>query len=71
MSTVSVTKESLSLNLLLAKMNNKFKINESTKEIIIGKENKKIVSTERGQKIYEFMSENFDSIFSTISLGMR
>jgi len=48
----------------IIELNNKFKINESIKEIVIGKENKKIISTERGQKIYEFMIENFDSIFS-------
>jgi DNA topoisomerase-1 len=39
-----------------------YKIKESSKEIIIGKENKKIVPTELGIKITKFLEENFENI---------
>jgi DNA topoisomerase-1 len=41
---------------------NKYKLTESKKDIIIGKENKKLVPTELGMKINEFMITNFENI---------
>ena len=41
---------------------NKFEINESIKNVIIGKENKKIVITEMGKLVNEFLIKHFESI---------
>ena len=46
----------------IIELNNKFKLIESKKDIIIGKENKKLVPTELGIKINEFMITNFENI---------
>jgi DNA topoisomerase-1 len=43
-------------------LDNKFKIKESTKEVFIGKEQKKIVATDMGKKVNEFMMTNFSQI---------
>ncbi len=40
----------------------KFKIKESIKEIVIGKEQKKLVPTETGKQINDFLQKHFDSI---------
>jgi DNA topoisomerase-1 len=44
---------------------NKFEINESIKNVIIGKENKKIVITEMGKLVNEFLIKHFESILDT------
>ena len=49
-------------NSLNIELSNKFKIKETTKEIIIGKENKKLVSTECGNNIVSFLLTNFKPI---------
>jgi DNA topoisomerase-1 len=41
---------------------NKYKIKETVKEVIIGKENKKLVPTNMGITVNNFMVENFDPI---------
>jgi len=46
----------------IIELNNKFKLKESTKEIIIGNENKKIVPTELGIKITTFLEKHFYDI---------
>lgn len=46
----------------IIELDKKFKIKESTKEVIIGKENKKIVPTELGIKITTFLETNFHDI---------
>jgi len=43
-------------------LDSKFKIKESTKEISIGKEQKKLVPTHMGKKVNEFMLKNFEPI---------
>jgi len=43
-------------------LNNKFKIKENIKSIIIGKEQKKIVPTETGIKVNEFLVKHFSEI---------
>ena len=43
-------------------LDNKYKIKEQQKEIIIGKENKKLVPTDMGILINNFMIQHFDSI---------
>ena len=54
-----IKKESKQLELT-----NKYIINESVKEVFIGKESKKIVSTLEGQKVNNFMVKNFDKIIN-------
>jgi len=46
----------------IIELNKKYEIKESTKEVIVGKENKKIIPTELGIKITKFLQENFDNI---------
>ena len=46
----------------IIELDKKFKIKESNKEVIIGKENKKIVPTELGIKITTFLETNFNDI---------
>lgn len=46
----------------IIELDKKYKIKESTKEIIVGKESKKIIPTELGIKITKFLQENFDNI---------
>jgi DNA topoisomerase-1 len=46
----------------IVELNNKYKLSESKKEIVIGKENKKLVPTELGIKINDFMITNFENI---------
>jgi DNA topoisomerase-1 len=46
----------------IIELDKKFKIKESTKEVIIGKENKKIVPTELGIKITTFLETHFHDI---------
>ena len=48
----------------IIELDNKFKIKEIEKDIIIGKENKKMVSTENGQKINEYLNLHFFSILT-------
>jgi len=43
-------------------LNNKFKIKEIEKNVVIGKENKKIILTDLGNKINNFMTNKFDKI---------
>ena len=43
-------------------MNNKFKINVSTKEVVIGTEQKKLVPTSNGITVNDFMMKYFDPI---------
>lgn len=43
-------------------LDNKYNIKENTKEIIIGKEQKKLVPTEMGYTVNEFMMKNFEPI---------
>ena len=43
-------------------LSDKFKIKESTKEIVIGKESKKLVPTEIGRNINNFMMKNFEPV---------
>ena len=43
---------------------NKFKIKESSKEIIIGKEQSKIVSTKNGEQVNDFLIKHFDQIMN-------
>lgn len=43
-------------------LDSKFKIKESTKKVIFGKENQKIVPTEMGLKVNDFMITNFTPI---------
>jgi len=47
---------------LLLELDKKYKIKESKKEIIIGKENKKIIPTELGLNVNNFMITNFSPI---------
>jgi DNA topoisomerase-1 len=49
-------------NSLQLELDNKYKIKEQNKEVIIGKENKKLIPTEVGILINNFMIQNFDSI---------
>lgn len=44
------------------KLNSKYKINETSKEITIGKENNKIIPTEMGKKVDKFLNQNFTEI---------
>lgn len=46
----------------IVQLDNKYKIKELIKEVIIGKENKKIVPTELGIKITDFLETNFHDI---------
>lgn len=46
----------------IIELDKKYQIKESNKEIIVGKENKKIIPTELGIKITTFLQENFDNI---------
>jgi len=46
----------------IIELNKKYEIKETTKEIIVGKENKKIIPTELGIKITKFLQENFNNI---------
>jgi DNA topoisomerase-1 len=43
-------------------MDNKYEIKELTKEIVIGKEMKKLIPTENGKKVNDFMMMNFTNI---------
>jgi DNA topoisomerase-1 len=52
-----IKKESKQLEL-----DNKYKLKESVKEVFIGKEQKKIVATEVGKKVNEFMMTHFSKI---------
>jgi DNA topoisomerase-1 len=54
-----IKKESIYMEL-----NNCFKINETTKDIIIGKESKKLVPTETGIMVNDFMMKHFESILN-------
>lgn len=45
-------------------MNNKYNIDKSLKEIIIGVEKNKFIPTELGITIYNFMNEHFNSIIN-------
>ena len=54
-----IKKESKQLEL-----SNMYEINESIKEVFIGKENKKIVSTEEGKKVNEFINKHFNQIIN-------
>jgi DNA topoisomerase I len=53
-------KESVQMNLVNSK--HELKFSNKTKEILIGKENKKICPTPMGISVNKFMSENFDPI---------
>lgn len=44
------------------KLNSKFKLLEKVKEIIIGKENKKIIPTYMGKNVNEFLEKNFNDL---------
>ena len=46
----------------IIELDNKYKIKEHSKEIVIGKENKKIIPTELGIKISNFLEINFNDI---------
>jgi len=46
----------------IIELDKKYKIKESTKETVVGKENKKIVPTELGIKITNFLETNFNDI---------
>lgn len=48
-----------SINIILDK---KYNIKETVKDVIIGKENKKIIPTELGEKVNIFMNDKFSSI---------
>jgi DNA topoisomerase I len=52
-----VTKDSI-----IIKLNSKYKINESNKTVVIGKEKNKIIPTEMGKKVNTFLIENFTEI---------
>lgn len=51
-----------SVQMVLTKKKDEIKISNETKDIVIGKENKKICPTNMGEKVNKFMSENFDPI---------
>ena len=55
-----VRKESVQMNLVNSK--NELKFSNKTKEILIGKENKKICPTPMGISVNKFMTENFEPI---------
>jgi len=46
----------------IIELDKKYKIKEFVKEVTVGKENKKIIPTELGIKITDFLQENFDNI---------
>jgi DNA topoisomerase I len=52
-------------NSLIIKLNAKYKIKEEEKQIVIGKENNKIIPTEMGKKVNKFLSQNFTEIMDT------
>lgn len=54
--------EGITKQIKIIELNKKLNINETLKDIVIGKENKKIVPTNLGIKITEFLQTNFDDI---------
>lgn len=46
----------------MLELSDKYKLKESKKEIMIGKENKKLVPTEKGNQIVEFLLKNFNPV---------
>jgi DNA topoisomerase-1 len=54
--------DGIAKNAKILELNDNFKIKESTKEIYVGKEKKKIVPTSNGIIVNEFMMKHFDSI---------
>ncbi len=46
----------------MLEISDKYKLKESKKEIMIGKENKKLVPTEKGNQIVEFLLKNFNPV---------
>tara|TARA_B100001093_G_scaffold461325_1_gene475694 strand:+ start:555 stop:2909 length:2355 start_codon:yes stop_codon:yes gene_type:complete len=51
-----------SVQMILSKKKEDIKFSTETKDIVIGKENKKICPTNMGQTVNKFMTENFDPI---------
>jgi DNA topoisomerase-1 len=54
--------EGVKKNSIQLELDNKYKLKESVKEVYIGKEQKKLVATEMGKKVNEFMMTNFSQI---------
>jgi DNA topoisomerase-1 len=48
----------------IIELNNKYILNENIKELIIGKENKKMICTDNGIKVNNFLMEHFNSIIN-------
>ena len=46
----------------MLELSDKYKLKESKKEIMVGKENKKLVPTEKGNQIVEFLLTNFNPV---------
>tara|TARA_A100001015_G_scaffold301968_1_gene389582 strand:- start:56 stop:2419 length:2364 start_codon:yes stop_codon:yes gene_type:complete len=51
-----------SIQLVLTKKKDKINVSQSTKDIVIGKENKKICPTKMGITVNKFMAENFEPV---------
>jgi len=49
---------------LILELDNKYKLTETTKEISVGNENNKLIPTEIGLKVNDFMMEHFSSIIN-------
>lgn len=54
--------DGIAKNAKILELSNSFKIKETVKEVFVGKEKKKMVSTENGNIVNEFMMKHFDNI---------